>query len=112
MWEFPGGKVSGGESLVGCIRREIAEELGLELLSAVQIDTVEHAAQPSAIRLHFMECRIAPNAEPVCHEGQQAAWFTPEELAALDLLPADRLFASRLLPGCVAATATVLKPSA
>ena len=97
-WEFPGGKVSGGESLVGCIRREIAEELGLEVLDAVQIATVEHADQQPAIRLHFLECYVAAGAEPVCREGQQVGWFTLAETAGLDLLPADRVFLDRFSP--------------
>jgi hypothetical protein len=80
--------------------------LGLEVLDAVLLDKVEHSDPPPAIRLHFMECRIAPGAEAVCHEGQQAGWFTVEELAALDLLPADRIFLERfLLPPGVAAGA-------
>jgi mutator protein MutT len=108
-WEFPGGKVSAGESLVACIRREIAEELGIAVLDAVQLDTVEHTDQQPPIRLHFLECRIAPDAEPVCHEGQQAGWFTPRELAAADLLPADRVFVSRLSAGAVSASAATVQ---
>jgi 8-oxo-dGTP diphosphatase len=96
-WEFPGGKVSAGESLDVCIRREIAEELGLEVSAVVPLDVVEHGDPPGLIRLHFLACRIAPDAEPVCHEGQQAGWFTAAELAGLDLLPADRVFSERVL---------------
>jgi 8-oxo-dGTP diphosphatase len=111
-WEFPGGKVSGGESLVDCIRREIAEELGLEVLSAALVDTVEQAEQQPAIRLHFLECRVTPDAIPVCHEGQQAGWFTLPEIAALDLLPADRIFAGHLQAGRSPATAAPVPPPA
>jgi len=95
-WEFPGGKVSAGESLDACIRREIREELGLSIGQARHVDTVEQADHVPPIRLHFLECCVDPAAQPVCHEGQQAAWFSPAELATLDLLPADRTFVSRL----------------
>ncbi len=95
-WEFPGGKVAPGESLEACIRREIREELGLVLGHVRHVDTVEQTDHAPPIRLHFLDCSIDPGAEPVCHEGQQARWFTPAELAILDLLPADRVFVCRL----------------
>ena len=96
-WEFPGGKVSVGESLEACIRREIVEELGLELLNAVLIGTVERGEQCPPVRLHFLDCTVAAGAEPQCREGQTARWFAPEELAGLDLLPGDQVFARRYL---------------
>jgi 8-oxo-dGTP diphosphatase len=94
-WEFPGGKVSRGESIEACIRREIGEELGLVVLTAEPIDTIEDTGHAPPIRLHFLECTIPADSEPVCHEGQQARWFAADELPALDLLPADRAFLSR-----------------
>jgi len=94
-WEFPGGKVAGRETLDECIRRELGEELGLVVLASRLIDTVEPRGQSPGIRLHFLACTIAAEAEPVCHEGQQAGWFSPDDLGRLDLLPADRTFLER-----------------
>jgi mutator protein MutT len=98
-WEFPGGKVMAGESLEVCIRREIAEELGLEVLTAVPVDTVEPSEHTAPVRLHFLECTVGARAEPVCREGQTAQWFAPEDVPGLDLVHGDRVFFSRYLDG-------------
>ncbi len=94
-WEFPGGKVSGAESLSECIRRELAEELGLAVEAGEVIDTVELPDHVPPARLHFVACSVAPGAEPRCREGQEARWLAPDEIAALDLLPPDRVFLER-----------------
>ena len=99
-WEFPGGKVSGDETLSQCICREIREELGLRVVSARHVDTVEHEYPEKRIVLHFLECVVAGSPVPVCHDGQAADWFTLAEIAALDLAPADRVFAQRLGVAC------------
>ena len=41
-WEFPGGKQRDGESLVDCIRRELLEELGLEITDALELFSLVH----------------------------------------------------------------------
>lgn len=99
-WEFPGGKVHDGESLTACIRREIREELGLDVLEPVHLRCVTHQYPEKAIRLHFLLCTVRADCEPVCHEGQEARWVTPEELRGLDLAPADRVFLDSGTPQC------------
>ena len=42
LWELPGGKVRVGERADEALRREIAEELGVEVGAAWLYDTVEH----------------------------------------------------------------------
>jgi len=96
-WEFPGGKVVDGESLVDCIRRELCEELGLSVGAVAQLDVVEFPEAEPPLRLHFLTCALEATAEPVAHEGQRVGWFTLTELQSLDLLPADRLFVERLV---------------
>ena len=91
-WEFPGGKQRQDEDRRGCIRREIREELGLDVAPGRTLTTVDHSYPEKTIRLHFVPCAVAPQADPVGRDGQRVGWFALEELDDLDLAPADRRF--------------------
>lgn len=95
-WEFPGGKVHAGETLGACIIREIEEELGVTVADPAEMAVVEHEYPEKRIRLHFMRCTLAESAELKPQDGQRAGWFTPEEMAGLNLAGADREFVKTL----------------
>lgn len=52
LWEFPGGKVEPGELPADCLRREIREELAMEIAVAEPIVSVKHAFTHFKITLH------------------------------------------------------------
>ncbi|MBN1119686.1 MAG: A/G-specific adenine glycosylase [Anaerolineae bacterium] len=79
LWEFPGGKREKGESLEGCLRREIREELGIEIVVGQQLTTIKHAYTHFKITLHVFECRRT-NGEPQAIECADWAWATLDEL--------------------------------
>ena len=57
LWEFPGGKCRPGESLTDCLRREIREELGMEIEVGQYVTTIKHGYTHFRISLHVFECR-------------------------------------------------------
>jgi len=95
-WEFPGGKLRPDESAADCIRREIREELGIDVEHASLLASLEHTYPERTVRLLFMTCAVAPDAAPHGREGQRCGWFTPDEMETLDLTPADREFVATL----------------
>ncbi len=72
-WEFPGGKVEPGESVLAALKREFAEEIGVTVLSAEPWCGVEHVYPHAHVRLHFYISREW-EGEPQSLEGQQLAW--------------------------------------
>ncbi len=56
LWEFPGGKVEKNESLVECVKREILEELDIEVKVLNYITSVQHAYTHFSITMHAYNC--------------------------------------------------------
>ncbi len=87
-WEFPGGKTKPGEDHEDCIIREIGEELGISVIIAGRLNTVEHDYGNKQIRLIPFLCdTLAP--KPVLSEHDEYRWMLPGELVTLDLTAAD-----------------------
>jgi 8-oxo-dGTP diphosphatase len=76
-WEFPGGKMEPGEGIADTLRRELREELAIEIGTADddcrQIQVVEHAYSHALVRLHACVVRRW-HGEPRAVEGQAFSW--------------------------------------
>jgi 8-oxo-dGTP diphosphatase len=84
-WEFPGGKVEPGETILAALKREFVEELGVHIQSATPWCGIEHVYEHAHVRLHFFISREWIG-EPQGLEGQAFAW--QGEVSVGPLLPA------------------------
>lgn len=87
-WEFPGGKVEPGEPVLAALKREIREELGVEIERAYPWITRVFVYPHATVRLHFHRV-TAWCGEPRALEHQATAWQRPEAVELAPLLPAN-----------------------
>ncbi|SET98159.1 (deoxy)nucleoside triphosphate pyrophosphohydrolase [Hymenobacter actinosclerus] len=87
-WEFPGGKVEAGETQQEALRREIQEELGLDILVGSHILTVEHIYPDFEITMHGLLC-TADSSDLTLHEHIAYCWLPTQQLHTLDWAAAD-----------------------
>ena len=87
-WEFPGSKCEPGEAHDACLRREIDEELGVDVRVGQKIMQVAHGYPDRIVELHFFDCELL--GEPIARLSQEMRWVPGGELRTLDFPPADR----------------------
>jgi 8-oxo-dGTP diphosphatase len=88
LWEFPGGKVEAGESLQMALRREIREELGIEIRVDDKVFTLDYDYPTRSVRLHFFNCSVIDgDAQPLKVADLQ--WVNPHEIVNYEFPPAD-----------------------
>jgi 8-oxo-dGTP diphosphatase len=94
MWEFPGGKIAPGESHEAALRREIREELDVDIVVGELEFQATHAYDDRTVALYFYRGALVGTARPLL--GQEMRWVARGELAALGFPPADAELIARL----------------
>jgi mutator protein MutT len=79
FWEFPGGKIEAGETPEECIKREIMEELAIEVEVGAHFTTIAHEYSLFHVVLIVHICQhIDGEPQPICCD--EIRWVEPKEL--------------------------------
>lgn len=89
MWEFPGGKLEPGETPMMGLVRELREEIGVTVLTAMPLVQVPVHESGRELLLDAWQTRDW-QGEPQSLEAQALQWLVPEQIDPDMLAPADR----------------------
>jgi 8-oxo-dGTP diphosphatase len=95
MWEFPGGKIEPGERREVALKREIQEELGVDIAIGNLLYTVEYNYPSFHLTMHCYLCGVV-SGEIELREHKSARWLTKETLDSVEWLPADKEVVDKL----------------
>ena len=88
QWEFPGGKIEDGESKEEALKREIKEELSIEIdIKNFALD-IEYQYPTFYLKMSCFDCTIK-SGTPELIEHNDAKWLTKHDLDSVNWIPAD-----------------------
>lgn len=100
LWEFPGGKVESGETLEACLKRELKEELNIDITVGEYLGSNTHTYDFGTIELMvFRAFREKGDFKLLDHE--EIRWVFTHELDQFDFAPADTAFVEQLMNGMI-----------
>lgn len=79
LWEFPGGKIEKNESPEDCLKREIQEELSVDIVIDSKLMTIKHSYTQFRVTLHVYLCRL-PSGRIRATQCEQWKWVSFKEL--------------------------------
>lgn len=98
LWEFPGGKQEVGETLEQCLRRELKEEIDIEVGDLKIFSTFRHRYPEKEVELHFFSCSMYEGS-PKPIECLEVAWVTKADLPFYDFPAADQPVLQEIIQG-------------
>jgi 8-oxo-dGTP diphosphatase len=86
LWEFPGGKVEANETVLDALKRELHEELGINVINAEPLIEQRHEYD---IRTVVLDCWLVTQFSGEAHgkEGQPTTWARIDECATTYPMP-------------------------
>jgi len=97
FYELPGGKLKKDESFIDCIKREIKEEINLQIHDSeiINLDLVTHKHKKMIIiMMVYMVNKWRGKIR--CNEHQKIAWISPYEIRKFRFLPGSQILFDRL----------------
>ncbi|HEY5672972.1 MAG TPA: (deoxy)nucleoside triphosphate pyrophosphohydrolase [Malonomonas sp.] len=96
LWEFPGGKIEPGESPHQSLRREIREELAIEISVGPVVESAYHHYDWGNVLILAYRCRwLSGTIQQL--EVADHHWVAPEQLGRYQILPADLPIVAKIL---------------
>ena len=96
MWEFPGGKLEDGESVVEALQRELWEEVGVRIRAHEPLIVIEHDYGDKHVILDVHRVTVF-DGQPEAREGQGMQWVRLSELPSYEFPAANAPIVERLL---------------
>jgi len=78
-WEFPGGKIEKGETAIEALKRELYEEVGINVLNQTELTVIEFNYTDKLVKLKVFIVDQFQN-EPQPKESQKAKWVNIVDL--------------------------------
>jgi 8-oxo-dGTP diphosphatase len=98
LWEFPGGKIEPGETPEETVKREVTEELGVEIILGEALPVIEYDYGDRVVRLHPFRASLVPRSKPVPVGCEEYSWVPPEKLHYYDFPAANSKLIRDLTP--------------
>ena len=97
-WEFPGGKLEPGESSEEALRRELREELSIDVQVGHIADAVYYRYPDRDVLVLFYMCKIT-GGTPSAVDCNAIEWVGIGDVQGYDFAGADRVFVERNFVG-------------
>ncbi len=95
-WEFPGGKIEEGETKEEALKRELREEMEMDVEITNHFLDISHEYPDFTMNMYVFKCK-AKSEKFVMNVHHDFKWLPLTEISSLDWAPADKPAVEKLL---------------